>query len=140
MTPPADGVTRFLLKILNNPGNVIKYHDLSRREAGSPRVKNARETVKRKKENKMQGSKLYVGNLKYSVTEGEVEELFSPYGQVKQVNIIGDKGFGFVEMSSSTEAEKAQEALNGTDFQGRSLRVNEANPPKNRERSDFRSY
>ena len=49
MTPPADGVPRFLLKILNNPGNVIKYHDLSRCEAGSPRVKNARETVKRKK-------------------------------------------------------------------------------------------
>jgi len=52
----------------------------------------------------MQGSKLYVGNLNYSVTNAELEELFSPYGEVRNVNIIEYKGFGFVEMSGPSEA------------------------------------
>ena len=88
----------------------------------------------------MQGSKLYVGNLGYSVTNEQLQELFSNHGEVKQVNIIEGKGFGFVEMSNSEEAEKAKEELNGTDFEGRSLRVDEARPPKNRERRDDRRY
>ncbi len=88
----------------------------------------------------MQGSKLYVGNLSYSVTSEELEELFSAHGEVKQVNIIQGRGFGFVEMSSPSEAEKAKEALNGSDFKGRSLKVDEARPPRSRERSDYQRY
>ena len=57
----------------------------------------------------MQGSKLYVGNLNYSVTDDMLKELFSEHGEVKEVNIIEGRGFGFVEMSSSAEAEKAKE-------------------------------
>jgi RNA recognition motif-containing protein len=78
----------------------------------------------------MKGSKLYVGNLDYSVTKEKLEELFSNYGEVVQVKLFEGKGFGFVEMSDSTEAEKAKEALNGSDFEGRSLKVNEARPSK----------
>jgi RNA recognition motif-containing protein len=80
----------------------------------------------------MQGSKLYVGNLNYSVTKQKLEELFGNHGTVKSVNIIEGKGFGFVEMSSSEEAEKAREALNDTDFEGRPLKIDEARPQKPR--------
>jgi RNA recognition motif-containing protein len=80
----------------------------------------------------MQGSKLYVGNLNYSVTKQKLEELFGNQGTVKSVNIIEGKGFGFVEMSSSEEAEKAREALNDTDFEGRPLKIDEARPQKPR--------
>ncbi len=88
----------------------------------------------------MQGSKLYVGNIPYSVTNDQLTELFASYGTVTQVNIIQGKGFGFVEMSSAEEAEKAKDGLNGTDYKGRTLRVDEARPPRNkepRERRDF---
>ncbi len=88
----------------------------------------------------MQGSKLYVGNLGYSVTKEELEELFSEHGEVKQVNIIEGKGFGFVEMSNSSEAEKAKEALDGSDFKGLTLKVDEARPPKNKGRRGYRKY
>ncbi len=81
----------------------------------------------------MQGSKLYVGNLGYSVTSDQLEELFSAYGSVRQVTVIEGKGFGFVEMSSPAEAEKAKAALDSTDFKGRTLKVDEARPPKSRE-------
>ena len=80
----------------------------------------------------MQGSKLYVGNLNYSVTKQKLEELFGNHGTVKSVNIIEGKGFGFVEMSSSEEAEKAREALNDADFEGRPLKIDEARPQKPR--------
>jgi len=80
----------------------------------------------------MQGSKLYVGNLNYSVTKQKLEELFGNHGTVKSVNIIEGKGFGFVEMSSSEEAEKARESLNDTDFEGRPLKIDEARPQKPR--------
>lgn len=89
----------------------------------------------------MQGSRLYVGNLSYSVTNDQLEKLFADHGKVKQVNIIEGKGFGFVEMSSSSEAESAKEALNGTEFSGRTLRVDEARPPKARQQSKgYRRY
>jgi RNA recognition motif-containing protein len=88
----------------------------------------------------MQGSKLYVGNLSYSVTNEQLEELFSNYGEVRQVNIIERKGFGFVEMSNQSEAERAKEALNGSEFKGRALRVDEARPPGSRQRRDYRRY
>jgi len=81
----------------------------------------------------MQGSKLYVGNLSYSVTNQQLEELFSNYGEVRQVNIIEGKNFGFVEMSSQSEAEKAKTVLDGTEFQGRNLRVDEARPQRSKD-------
>ena len=86
----------------------------------------------------MEVSKLYVGNLTYSVTEAQLEELFSKYGEVKEVRIIEHKGFGFVEMSSVEEAENAKEALNETVFEGRTMRVGEARPP--RPRTEFNRY
>jgi RNA recognition motif-containing protein len=86
----------------------------------------------------MQGNKLYVGNLNYAVTNDELVELFSSYGKVENVNIIEGKGFGFVEMSNQAEAEEAKTALNGTEFRGRNLRVDEARPPRSKPRKDFR--
>ena len=88
----------------------------------------------------MQGSKLYVGNLSYSVTNEQMEELFANYGEVKQVNIIEGRGFGFVEMSNQSEAEKAKEGLDGSDFKGRALKVDEARPPRSRQRRDYQRY
>ena len=78
----------------------------------------------------MQGSKLYVGNLTYSVTNDQLQELFSEYGEVKHVNIIEGKGFGFVEMGTPEEAQRAKDELNGTEFAGRTMRIDEARPPK----------
>jgi RNA recognition motif-containing protein len=86
----------------------------------------------------MQGSKLYVGNLGYSITIEQLQDLFSSYGNVQSVNIVEGKGFGFVEMSNQSEAEKAKKALNGTDFKGRSLKINEAIPDRGRQRRDHR--
>jgi RNA recognition motif-containing protein len=88
----------------------------------------------------MQGSKLYVGNLSYSVSNEELEELFSNYGLVEEVKVIKGKGFGFVEMSNQAEAEKAKEALSGYDYKGRTLRVDAARPPRNRKRRGYRRY
>jgi len=75
----------------------------------------------------MQGSKLYVGNFSYSVKKEDLEELFSDY-DVKEINVIEGKGFGFVELASPAEAEKAKESLNGKQYTGRTLRVDEARP------------
>ena len=86
----------------------------------------------------MQSSKLYVGNFNYSTTGEQLEKLFSPYGKVVETNVIGNKGFGFVEMSSISEAEKAKEALDGSDFEGRTLRVDEARPQRSRPDRGFR--
>jgi RNA recognition motif-containing protein len=88
----------------------------------------------------MQGSKLYVGNLSYSVSNEQLEELFAAYGVVKQVNVIEGKGFGFIEMSSTAEAEKAKEALDAYEFKGRTLKVDEARPPRTREKREYRRY
>jgi RNA recognition motif-containing protein len=80
------------------------------------------------------GRRLYVGSLPYSVTEQQLTELFSPSGTVESVKIITDrfsgqsKGFGFVEMGSDDEAQKAITALNGTPYEGRTLVVSEARP------------
>ena len=77
---------------------------------------------------------IYVGSLSFDVTEGELKELFAPFGQVTEVRMIMDKfsgkskGFGFVEMPSKEEAEKAINALNGKDMKGRAMTVNEAKP------------
>jgi cold-inducible RNA-binding protein len=83
-------------------------------------------------------SKLYVGGLAYSVTEKELEDLFSEQGKVVSAAVIKDrdsgqsKGFGFVEMSDDNEAKKAIEALNGKELSGRALTVNEARPQVDR--------
>lgn len=83
----------------------------------------------------MESNKLYVGNLNYAVVESQLEELFAQYGEVKSVRIIGRKGFGFVEMGTAEEANAAREALNNTEFEGRTMRVDSAHPRK--ERNDF---
>jgi len=88
----------------------------------------------------MQGNKLYVGNLSYSVTEEQLEKLFSTHGQVQKTNIIGDKGFGFIEMTNSAEAEKAKEALDGTEFEGRNLKIDEARPQRDKTYSSNRRF
>tara|TARA_R110000782_G_scaffold19140_9_gene52332 strand:- start:44562 stop:44936 length:375 start_codon:yes stop_codon:yes gene_type:complete len=82
--------------------------------------------------------KIYVGNLPFDATQSGVQELFSQYGQVTDVTLINDRetgrprGFGFVEMPDSAEANKALQALNGQDFGGRSLNINEAKPRESR--------
>ena len=89
----------------------------------------------------MQGSKLYVSNLGYSTTNEQLGSLFSSYGVVKEVKIIEGRGFGFVDMSNQEEAQKAQEALDGSKFDGRTLIVNEARPQKRKEQGkSFRRY
>lgn len=87
------------------------------------------------------GNKLYVGSLPYSVTEEKLTGLFSEHGTVESAKIISDKysgqskGFGFVEMSSSEEAQAAIAALNGKEYEGRTLVVSEARPQEKRSSS-----
>ena len=77
---------------------------------------------------------IYIGNLSFTTTDGDLKEAFQAFGEVSSCNIIKDKysgqsrGFGFVEMPNKEEAEKAISMLNGKDFKGRSLKVNEAKP------------
>jgi len=81
------------------------------------------------RENSM--TKLYVGNLPFTATEDAVRNLFAPHGTVETLALINDRdtgrprGFGFIEMSSA-DASRAMQALNGKDFDGRALRINEA--------------
>lgn len=83
-------------------------------------------------------TKLFVGNLTFAATTAELETLFAASGTVASVNIITDRfsgksrGFGFVEMESEEEAQAAIERLNGNEFQGRPLTVNEARPQEER--------
>lgn len=78
--------------------------------------------------------KIYVGNLAYQVTDEDLKQAFGAFGQVESANIIKDKysqqskGFGFVEMPSSSEAQEAIAGLNGQELKGRALKVNEAKP------------
>jgi len=81
---------------------------------------------------------IYVGNLAYSTRDDDLEQLFSAFGAVDSARVIMDretnrsKGFGFVEMASRDEAEKAINELNGSNFQGRDIKVNEARPRESR--------
>lgn len=81
---------------------------------------------------------IYVGNLPYSVTDSDLREAFSSYGEVTQVNLITDKfsgqskGFGFVEMASNSEADTAIKALNDSNMNGRNIKVNQAKPKSDR--------
>jgi RNA recognition motif-containing protein len=87
------------------------------------------------------GTKLYVGGLPYSVTDGRLSEIFSAHGTVESARVIADKftgqsrGFGFVEMGSGSEAQSAITSLNGTSLDGRTLTVNEAKPMAPRDNS-----
>ncbi len=80
------------------------------------------------------GKKLYVGNLSYDVSSSDLEQMFSAHGTIESAQVIEDrstgrsKGFGFVEMSSDSEAQAAIDALNGQDHGGRALTVKEARP------------
>ena len=84
------------------------------------------------------GRKLYVGNLPYSATEQELSAKFAAHGTVESCKLITDrdtgqsKGFGFVEMSRDSEASAAIQALNGQDYGGRPMKVNEAKPQEKR--------
>ena len=77
---------------------------------------------------------IYVGNLPFTATEDEVRSLFERYGKVESVKLINDRetgrprGFAFVEMTDSAEADRAIAALNGTELDGRALNINEARP------------
>ncbi|MGZ3694739.1 MAG: RNA recognition motif domain-containing protein [Bdellovibrionota bacterium] len=89
------------------------------------------------------GKKLYVGNLPYSATDASLSDAFAQCGTVESSKIITDrdtgrsKGFGFVEMSTEAEAQTAISKLNGTDWEGRALTVNEAKPMAPRENRGF---
>ena len=84
------------------------------------------------------GKKLYVGNLSYSVDSSMLQEMFGQHGSVQSAEVIADretgrsKGFGFVEMATDEEAQKCIQTLNGQQFEGRALTVNEAKPKENR--------
>ena len=83
---------------------------------------------------------LYVGNLPHSTTEAELRNLFEAHGPVEKITLVTDRdtgrsrGFGFVEMTNASEADKAIAALNGTDLGGRTLTINEAKPKSERPR------
>jgi cold-inducible RNA-binding protein len=84
------------------------------------------------------GRKLYVGNLAYSVSDGDLQQMFAAYGTVQSAQVIMDrdagrsKGFGFVEMGSDQEAQAAIAGLNGKEMDNRNLTVNEARPREER--------
>ena len=93
----------------------------------------------------MAAAKLYVGNLNYRTTEDKLKELFSQHGEVTSVNILQGRGFGFVEMGTSEGAQDAKAKLNGTEFDGRKIIVNDARPKTERsgrggERRDRRDF
>jgi len=84
------------------------------------------------------GKKLYVGNLPYTATDSDLQRMFEEHGAVQSAQVVMDrdtgrsKGFGFVEMETGEAAQAAISALNGQDFAGRSLTVNEARPREER--------
>jgi RNA-binding proteins (RRM domain) len=88
---------------------------------------------------------IYIGNLMRDVTEADLKEAFTPFGEIKSVNIIKDKfsgqskGFAFVEMGKKEEGEAAIESLNGKDLKGRTITVNEARPKSDRDHKPGRS-
>jgi len=78
------------------------------------------------------GRRLYVGNLNYRTTADTLGYLFAEYGNVMDVVIIEGKGFGFIEMETDEDAARAREGLNGTELDGRTIRVDEARPRPDR--------
>ena len=92
------------------------------------------------------GQKIYVGNLSFSVTNQDLQTKFEQYGNVDSAKVIMDrdsgrsKGFAFIEMADAQEAADAISALNGSDFQGRTMTVNEAKPMEPREKKPFSKF
>lgn len=90
--------------------------------------------------------KIYVGNLSFSTTNDDLRTKFEQYGDVTSANVIMDrdsgrsKGFGFVEMATKSEATEAINALNGTEYNGRQMTVNEAKPQAPRDNNARRSF
>jgi len=88
---------------------------------------------------KLMGRKLYVGNLSFDTTDQILQDTFSAYGEVTSAIVIMDresgrsKGFGFVEFAQDADAKKAMEEMNGKEVDGRSLKVDEAKEPRERE-------
>ena len=86
---------------------------------------------------------IYIGNMNYRTTEDDINSLFSKYGEVESVKLISDretgraKGFGFVTMNDDAAAKEAIEALNEKEFEGRTLRINEAKPREERPRRQY---
>jgi cold-inducible RNA-binding protein len=90
---------------------------------------------------KIMGSKLYVGNLNFDTTDQELEQSFSKHGEIVSATVVRDRdtdrsrGFGFVEFAQQADAQKAKEAMNGKELGGRTLKVDEARAPRERNRS-----
>ena len=86
---------------------------------------------------------IYVGNLSYRTEDADLKQLFSEFGAVKSAKVIMDretnksKGFGFIEMETAEAGAKAIESLNGKENEGRTLRVNEAQPREEKPRRQF---
>lgn len=91
-------------------------------------------------------AKLYVGNLSYRTEQEALRSLFAPYGEVVSAQVVTDRetgrsrGFGFVEFADDEAAEKATRELNGAEFEGRNLKVNEAHARERRPRRDDYRY
>ena len=81
---------------------------------------------------------LFIGNMSFQTTEGDLRAMFEPYGEINRVNVVTDRdtgrarGFAFVELANDAEAAKAITALNGKEVDGRALNVNEARPKPER--------
>jgi len=86
----------------------------------------------------MESKKLYVGNLNYQTSEETLKTHFAQYGEVTSVNILKGRGFGFVEMGTAESAVDARNKLNGTEFEGRKLIVNEAKPRADKPQAERR--
>ena len=90
--------------------------------------------------------KIYVGQLPYTMTEDELKEMFSEYGEIASLNLIMDrysgqsKGFGFIDMPDNSEADKAIKALNKTMLKGREIKVNQAEERRKKSKFRRRSY
>ena len=86
---------------------------------------------------------IYVGNMSYQTTEDTIKSLFEQYGEVEKVTMIKDrdtqrpKGFGFISMTDDAAGKKAIEELDQKEFEGRTLKINEAKPKEDRPRRDF---
>jgi RNA recognition motif-containing protein len=89
---------------------------------------------------------IYVGQLPYSVTEEELKDIFSEYGEIASLNLFKDrysgqsKGFGFIDMPNNSEADKAIKALNKTMLKGREIKVNQAEERRKKSKFRRRSY
>jgi RNA recognition motif-containing protein len=84
--------------------------------------------------------KLYVGNLNYKTTEETLKDLFTQYGEVTSVNVLKGRGFGFVEMATGENALEAKNKLNGTEYEGRRLIVNDAKPRTDRPQGERKPF